>query len=107
MDAGYYPRRVGGKETLSKQDSRKYKKRRAVRARLGSEAREQSVPDMEALERTISDLQSQLDCATQIIVVKDNDLERFGKEKETQQQAYNRVKQRMRQIRATLRREGV
>jgi len=53
---------------------------------------------VEVLERTISDLRSQLDRAAQIIVAKDNDLERLDKEKAKLQQAYNRVKQRMRQI---------
>ena len=56
------------------------------------------VPDVETLEKTISDLQSQLDCAAQTIVAKDNDLERLQKEKEKLQQAYNQCKQRMRLI---------
>jgi len=55
-----------------------------------------SVPDVEALETEISDLRSQLDCAAQIIVGKDSDLERLNKEKEKPQQALNQTKQRMR-----------
>jgi len=61
---------------------------------------------VEALEGEISDLQSQLHRAAQIIVAKDNDLERLDKEKEKLQQTYNRAKQIMRQIRASLWREG-
>jgi len=44
---------------------------------------------METLETQISDLRSKLDRAAQIIVAKDNDLERLDKEKEKLQQAYN------------------
>jgi len=62
---------------------------------------------MEALDRTISDLRSQLDRTAQIIVADHNDLERLDKEKEKLQQAYTRVKQRIRQIGATLWKEGV
>ena len=62
---------------------------------------------MEALETQISDLRSQLDHAAQIIVAKENDLEKLDKEKEKLQQAYNRTKQRMRQIGAMLWKEGV
>ena len=68
---------------------------------------EKTIPDEEALEETISDLRSQLDRAAQIIVVKDNDLERLDKEKEKLQQAYNRCKQRMRQIGGMRWKEGV
>jgi len=47
-----------------------------VRTRLEGEGSEKTiVPDVEALEKTISDLRSQLDCAAQTIVAKDNDLE--------------------------------
>jgi len=42
-----------------------------------------------------------------MIVAKDNDLERLDKEKEKLQQAYNRTKERMRQIRRMLGKEGV
>jgi len=62
---------------------------------------------MEALEGTISDLQSQLDRAAQILVAKDNNLERLDKEKEKLQQGYNRAKQRMRQIGGLVWKEGV
>jgi len=61
---------------------------------------------MEAMERTISDLRSQLDRAVRIIVTKANDHEKLDNEKEKLQQGYNRVKQRMRQIGGTLTREG-
>jgi len=80
------------------------KKRRAVRTRLGEEESEKT---METMEGQISDLRSQLDRAAQIIVAKDNDLERLDKEKEKLQQAYNRCKQRMRQIGGILWKEGV
>jgi len=58
-------------------------------------------------ETQISDLRSQLDRAAQMIVAKDNDLERLNKEKEKLQQAYNRSKERMRQIGGMLWKEGV
>jgi len=107
VDAGYHLRQVGEKGTLSKHDRREHRKRRAIRTRLGREGSEKTIPDVEARERTISDLRSQLDCAAQTIVAKDNDLERLDKEKEKLQQAYNRAKQRMRQIGAMLWKEGV
>jgi len=80
VDAGYYSRQVGVRGTLSKHDRREHKKRRAVRKWLGREGSEKAIPDMGALGRTISDLQSQLDRTAQIIVAKDNDLERLDKE---------------------------
>jgi len=95
VDDGYYPRQVGEKGTLSKHDSREHRKRRAVRTGLGREGREKSVRDMNALDRTISDLRSQLDHAAQINEAKDNDLERHDKEKEKLEQAYNGVEQMM------------
>jgi len=58
-------------------------------------------------KKVISDLRSQLDCAAQTIVAKDNDLEAVDKEKEKLQQACNRTKQRMRQIGGMLWKEGV
>jgi len=103
VDAGYYPRQVGEKGELSKNDRREQRKRKAVRTRL--EGGEGEIP-METLEEKISDLRSQLDRAAQIIVAKDNDLELLDKEKEKLQQAYNRCKQRMRQIRGMLWKEG-
>jgi len=103
VDAGYYPRQIGEKGELSKNDRREQKKRKAVRTRLGEEKGE----TMETMEGKISDLRSQLDRAAQIIVAKDNDLERLNKEKEKLQQAYNRSKQRMRQIGGMLWKEGV
>jgi len=75
-----------------------------VRIRLGGEGSDKT---METLETQISDLRNQLDRAAQIIVAKDNDLERLDKEKEKLQQAYNRCKQRMRQIGGMLWKEGV
>jgi len=83
VDGGYYPRQVGEKGTLSKNERREHKKRRAVRTQLEGERSEKTVvPDRETLEKTISDLRNQLDCAAQTIVAKDNDLERLDKEKE-------------------------
>jgi len=107
VDAGYYPRQVGEKGTLSKHDGREQKKRKVVRTRLGGEGCEKTVPDVEAMETQISDLRSQLDRAVQIIVAKDYNLEQLDKEKEKLQQAYNRTKQRMHQIRGMLWKEGV
>jgi len=78
-----------------------------MRTRLGGEGSEKTIPDVEALEGKISDLRSQLDRAAQIIVAKDNNLEPLDKEKEKLQQAYNRYKQRMRQIGSMLWKEGV
>ena len=86
MDAGYYPRQAGERGELSKNDTREQRKRKAVRIRLEGEGSEKT---METLETQISDLRSQLDRAAQIIVAKDNDLERLDKEKEKLQQAYN------------------
>ena len=106
VDAGYYPRQIGEKGELSKNDRREHRKRRTVRTRLG-EGSEKTIPDVEALEGKLSDLRSQLDRAAKIIVAKDNDLERLDKEKEKLQQAYNRCKQRMRQIGGMLWKEGV
>jgi len=62
---------------------------------------------MEAMETQISELRSQLDRAAQIIVAKDNELERLDQEKEKLQQAYNRCKQRKREIGGMLWKEGV
>jgi len=79
-----------------------------VRTGLEGEGSEKTVdPDREALEKTVSDLRSQLDCGAQTIIAKDNDLERLNQEKEKLQQAYNRTKQRMRQIGGMLWKEGV
>jgi len=61
-----------------------------MRTQLGGKGSEKTIPDVEALERPISDLRSQLDCAAQTIVEEDNNLERLDKEKEKLQQAYNR-----------------
>ena len=106
VEAGYYPRQVGEKGELSKNDRREHKKRRAVRTRLGGEGSEKTVPDVEAMEAQISDLRSQLDSTAQTIVANDKDLERLDKEKEKVQQAYNRTKQRIYQIGAMLWKEG-
>jgi len=107
VDTGYYPRQVGENGTLSGRDKKEHKKRRAVKTRLGTEGSEKTIPEVEAMEKTISDLRTQLNRAAQIIVAKDNDLERLDKEKEKLQQEYNRAKQKMHQIGATLWREGV
>jgi len=98
VEAGYYPQRVGEKGELSKNDRGEHNKRRVVRTWLGGEESEKT---MEAIEGQISDLRSQLDRAAQIIVAKDNELERLDKEKEKLVQAYNRCKQRMGQIGVT------
>jgi len=67
---------VGERGTLSKNDRKEHKNGRVVRARLEREgSKETIVLDVEALEKTISDLRSLLDCAVQTIVAKDNDLE--------------------------------
>jgi len=78
-----------------------------VRTRLGRKGSEKTIQDVEAQEGQISDLRSQLDRAPQIIVAKDNDLERLDKEKEKIQQAYNRCKLRIRQIGGMRWKEGV
>jgi len=107
VDAGYYPGQVREKGTLSKNDRREQKKRKVVRTRLGGEGSEKTIPDLEALEKTLSDLRSQLDCTAQTIVAKDNNLEPLDKEKEKLQLAYNRTKQTMHQIGGMLWKEGV
>ena len=89
---------------MSKNDKREQRKRKAVRTRLKGEGSEKSI---ETLEEKISELRSLLDRAAQIIVAKDNDLERLDKEKEKLQQVYNRCKQRMRQMGGMLWKEGV
>jgi len=53
VDAGYYPRQTGEKETLSKNDKRAQKKRKVVSTRLGRERREETIRDMEARESQI------------------------------------------------------
>jgi len=55
--------------------------------REGEESEKTVVPDVEALEKTSLNLRSQLVCAAQTIVAKDNNLERRDKEKEKPQQA--------------------
>jgi len=82
VDAGYYPPQVGEKGELSKNNRREHKKRRAVRTGVEREGSEKTIPDVEGLEKTISNLRCQLDHAEQIIVTKDKDLERLEKEKE-------------------------
>jgi len=107
VEAGYYLGQVGEKGELSKNDRREHKKRRAVRTLLGGESSEKTIPDVETLKGKIPELRRWLDRAAQIIVAKDNDLERLDKEKEKLQQAYNCCKQRMRQIGGMLWKEGV
>jgi len=107
VDARYYPRQVGAKGTLSKNDRREQKNPKLVRTRLGGAGSEKTVPGVEAMETLILDLRSQLDHTAPIIGAKDNDLEQLDKEKEKLQEAYSRTKQRMRQIGGTLWKEGV
>jgi len=101
VDPGYYPQQVGEKGRLSGKDTKELKKRNTVRTRRGREGSEKTIPDVEAMEGQISDLRSQLNRATQIIVAKDNDLERLDKEKEKLPQPYNLGKQSSRQIGGT------
>jgi len=98
---------VGEKGTLSKNDRREQKRRKVVRTRVGGERSEKTIPDLEAREAQISDPRSQLDREARIIVAKDNDLEGLDKEKANLQQAFNRTKQRMRQIGIMVWKEGV
>ena len=77
-----------------------------MRTRLGREGSEKTTPDVEALERQISDLRGQLDAAAQIIVAKDNEIEGLNKDKEKLQISLQRVKNRMRQLGAELWRGG-
>jgi len=107
VDAGYYPRQVGERGTLLKNDSREQNKRKVVRRRLGGEGSEKTVRDVAKMEAEMSDLRSQLDLTAQIILAKYKDLERLDKEKEKLQQAYNRTQYRRRQIERMLWKEGV
>ena len=77
-----------------------------MRTRLGREGSEKTTPDVEALERQISDLRGQLDTAAQIIITKDNEIEGLDKDKEKLQISLQRVKHRMRQLGAELWRGG-
>ena len=61
VDARYCPRQVGEKGTLSRNDRREHKKRRAVRTRLAREGEEKTIPEVEALELQISELGRQLE----------------------------------------------
>jgi len=53
VDAGFYPRQVGEKGELSKNDGREQRKRKGMRIRLEGEGSEKT---METLETQISDL---------------------------------------------------
>ena len=86
---------------------REQEKRKALRTRLGREGSENTIPDVDALEGKISELWSRLHRAAQIIVVKENDLERLDKEKEKLQQASNWAKQGMRHNGGMRWKEGV
>ena len=77
-----------------------------MRTRLGREGSKKTIPDVEALERQISDLRGQLDAAAQIIVAKDNEIESLNKDKEKLQLSLQQVKQRMRWLGAELWRGG-
>ena len=94
------------KRRTVKERQKRTQKEKSCEDRLG-EGSEKTIPEVEALEEKISDLRSQLDRAAQIIVAKDNDLEQLDKEKQKLQQAYNRCKQRMRQLGGMLWKEGV
>jgi len=83
------------------------KERKVGRTRLAGEGSQTSVRAVEAREGQILYLGSPLNRASQTIVAKDNDLGRLDKEKEKHQQAYNRAKQRMREIGGTLWKDGV
>jgi len=108
VDTGYYPRQVGEKETLSKNDRREHKKGRAVRTGLEGEGSEKQLFRTGKLWKKRSRTsEANFDCAAQTIVAKDNDLECLDKEKEKLQRADNRCKQRMRQIGGMLCKEGV
>ena len=106
VDAGYNPRQIGERGQLSPKDEKQRRKRKTVRTRLGREGSKETVPDVEALERQISDLRGQLDAAAQIIVAKDNEIEGLNKDKEKLQISLQRVKHRMRQLGAELWRGG-
>jgi len=56
VDAGYYPRQVGERGALSKNDNREQRKRKAMRTWLGTEGSEKNLCDVETLERQIWDL---------------------------------------------------
>jgi len=56
VDAGYNPGQVGKKGTLLTVEEKERKKRETVRTRLEGEKGEKPRPELEALERQISDL---------------------------------------------------
>jgi len=87
VHASYCPQQVGEKGKLLRNYRREQKKRKAVRTRLGGEGSKKTIPGVEALQRQILDLQSQLDHAAQISVSKVDDLEKLDKEKEKVTQA--------------------
>ena len=107
VDAGYYPRQVGERGTLSKNDRRKQRSRKGVGTWLRREGSGKTIPDVEAMETQISDLQSQLNQAAQISVAKVDNLDQLDKEKEKIQQADYQAKQRIHQIGGMRGREGV
>ena len=106
MDARYYPTQIGEKGQLPLKEEKQRRKRKTVRTRLGREGSEKPVPDVEAVERQISDLRGQLDATAQIIVAKDNEIEGLNKDKEKLQISLQRVKPRMQQLGAELWRGG-
>ena len=97
MDAGYYTRQVGKKGPLSKVHEKERKKRKTIRTPVWGEE-DQTMPDVEAVANEISDLRSQLNRATQIIVEKDNDVKRRDKDMEKVKQILNEIRQKMRQV---------
>jgi len=81
-DDSYYPRQVGEKGTLSRNDRSVQNKRQTLRTQLESEGSKKGFPGVGARERKISGIKRQLEPALQIIVAKDNDLERVDKQKQ-------------------------
>jgi chromosome segregation ATPase len=106
VDHGYYPRNFGEAAPLSAQDEEHRKRRKTVRIRHGREESEETIPDVEALKRQISDLRGQLDRAAHIIVAKDNMLEALDKKNDELGQTLNKLKLKMRKIGAELWRGG-
>jgi len=96
-----------GKRDTVKAGQKRTEEEKSREDTAGEAGERKTIPDVETQEGQVSELRSQLDRTAQLIVKKDNDLERLDKEEEKLQQAYNRSKQRMHQIRAMLWQEGV
>ena len=63
---------------------------------------EKTLPDVDVLNRQISDLRAQLDRAAHIIVAKDNMLEALDKKYDVLKQTHNKLKHSIRRLRAEL-----